>query len=208
MKFLKFSSFLALYCLSLSAYSEYQVKLPLTDKYGLSINQSWIPESPIVSNWLNYNNPYDCTSWTPDASTIDEDVSFTQTQANCKQDQKRTVTSRETNKVTGETRTIDTVTETQTISVGRGNFTQHAIGTRSPIGCYYNTTNNVVYGWDGSKGMSYHIFVFKNVTMGRTEYSTAVTVGKYTYYQGAFKANSNFSSSNEKFYEICVRLAQ
>ncbi|MFK4131930.1 hypothetical protein ACI2KR_06500 [Pseudomonas luteola] len=41
------------------------------------------------SGWVNKDNPYSCSNWSPDPSTVTVGQSFTQTATDCKQDQTR-----------------------------------------------------------------------------------------------------------------------
>jgi len=91
--------------------------------------ETWVAIAPTYSSWVNIGVLYNCTTWTPAASTVWEGNKFTQTQT-CYQDQQRTVQNREQEQTTGAIRNTTSSTETQTISV---NQSRQATGTKKIV---------------------------------------------------------------------------
>jgi len=91
--------------------------------------ETWVAIAPTYSSWVNVGVLYNCTTWTPAASTVWEGNKFTQTQT-CYQDQQRTVQNREQEQTTGAIRNTTSSTETQTISV---NQSRQATGTKKIV---------------------------------------------------------------------------
>lgn len=92
--------------------------------------------------WANTGNPYNCGAWTPDPSTIDLDVDFTQTRA-CSINQTR---SRDEYRVfTGFPRR-DFIRTSSASRIATVNQSQPARGTK-PLGptCVFDERNNVFY---------------------------------------------------------------
>lgn len=119
---------------------EYQARFNLD---GFSKNNS-IPEAPIETwgiydnlygDWINGTLKSNCTNWTPLASTIKLNQSFTQTATNCTIERNRTVQKREISSVTNKVRNVgDSYMETDIL--------QNISDTRNSIG----TLDNDMHG--------------------------------------------------------------
>ncbi|QIZ22977.1 Hypothetical protein (plasmid) [Pseudomonas putida] len=118
-----------------------QIIIPFTDQ--------WIPIAPLYTAWADYGGPYNCSPWTPDASTVTSGSSFTQS-ATCSQNQIAYRQDREQSSVSGAVRNVGGAQPLyQTIQVTR---TQSAVGTKpadvsiggDPEASYYGMSNNRV----------------------------------------------------------------
>lgn len=74
-----------------------QITVPFTDK--------WVSTSAMYSAWQDSGAPYSCSAWSPDASTINQGTSFTQS-AVCYQNQIAYQQNREVSLVTGQVRNV------------------------------------------------------------------------------------------------------
>jgi hypothetical protein len=112
--------------------AEYFIKVPLEQSHGGPLpkgsikmgnsttgvsNENWQPAEAIYSEWINVNDVYGCSNWTPDTSTLPIGVIFQQT-ADCKQDQTVTKQEREKETTTLVYRNVgQPTTETKSIPV-------------------------------------------------------------------------------------------
>ena len=79
--------------------------------------ETWVPTVASYSEWVNFEELYDCTNWTPDVYDINSGVEFEQTATDCKQDQTRTRQDREQGNVSFEIRDVgEPIEETQTLT--------------------------------------------------------------------------------------------
>lgn len=110
------------------------------------VEETWTTIEPVISEWVNSGEPYECSEWLPATATVSTGKEFTQS-ADCKQSQSRTIQNYETSN-TGQTRSIgDEITETQVITT---NEERTALGTRYThvlnVGHYYVWSDNY-YGY-------------------------------------------------------------
>jgi hypothetical protein len=95
-------AFVAIATLALSSvHADYTVTIPLNSKIQF---YSWSTATPLLGDWMNIGNIYDCSNWSPNPSTVTVGEKFNQQANDCKQDQERSVQKRETDSVTGTTR--------------------------------------------------------------------------------------------------------
>ncbi|EPQ3699277.1 hypothetical protein MWT55_005211 [Pseudomonas aeruginosa] len=105
--------------------ASYTVKIPLDNKIKY---YQWSGTEPVLSEWINDGDIYDCSNWSPPPTSITIGELFIQTATDCKQDQTRSRQDREEETTTKAVRNKGTaVTETQTITVSS---TRTATGTR------------------------------------------------------------------------------
>lgn len=106
-----------------SAQADYTLKVPLENEV---IYYNWSASEPILGEWENTSNIYDCTNWLPLPPSITIGQSFIQTATDCKQDQTRPVQDREVDEVSGSIRDSgEPYTESRTTIVSD---TRDAIG--------------------------------------------------------------------------------
>jgi hypothetical protein len=118
-------SFLLLFSAHGNAANEIHMKAPI----GKGVVASkWIAGPPLYSTWINTEDAPLCTTWAPDPSTILKGVAFTQTSADCQQNQQRNVQAREKNSITQAYRNVGSAyAEYQVITVSQ---------TRAAVGAY------------------------------------------------------------------------
>lgn len=90
--------------------ADYIIKIPLENDNGGHLpnnsinitprtpslpNETWIPYDTEYTAWVNQDEPYNCTNWTPNESSVITGEFFTQTATDCKQNQTRLVQERE-----------------------------------------------------------------------------------------------------------------
>lgn len=180
-----------------TASAEYTVKLPLQSDNGgtlpqgsinivpMSQPEEWLPISPTYTLWTDVGQVYDCTNWTPLASTVTLGQSFDQTATDCKQDQTRSRQDREQETTTLAIRNSGTaVTETQIITVSS---TKIETGTGSE--CRYELG---VYQWTTEGNVNTHTWPPFIIDAGANTY---INVGAYNYYRGPHVS--------ENLYQIC-----
>jgi len=122
----------------------------INTRSSIGTMENWIAASPIYSEWINSGSLYDCTNWSPDPSTVNSGVSFTQTATNCKQNQTRTKQEREQDTITLAYRNIgELITETNVLN-SQSN-TRSAIGTKVNKVCKFNdfSSGNGFNAWYG-----------------------------------------------------------
>lgn len=110
------------------------------------VEETWTTIEPVISEWVNSGEPYECSEWLPATATVSTGKEFTQS-ADCKQSQSRTIQNYETSN-TGQTRSIgDEITELQIVST---NENRTSLGTRYThilnVGNYYVWGRNF-YGY-------------------------------------------------------------
>ena len=114
--------------------ADYTIKQPLEQNQGgslpngsIRITSNWSNAPTVYGEWLDQGHPYDCTNWSPDASTITIGETFTQTATDCSQDQTRTAQDREVETISGVVRDkAEPYTQSRTIIVSS---TRDSVGT-------------------------------------------------------------------------------
>ncbi|MFJ3110284.1 Ig-like domain-containing protein [Pseudomonas putida] len=183
------------------------ILIPFTD--------NWVAIASLYTPWTNSGSPYNCSAWTPDASTVNAGTAFTQS-ATCNQAQLAYRQDREQSTTTGAIRNVgNPVALSQVINV---TVQQTAIGTMQPpkppepvnpwSQCRYSQT------WDSSEGGSgfYLWSVAANGKTGSITWNTFTittvfepgnltqyTFQGVTYYRGPLRG----STSGSPNYEVC-----
>ncbi len=181
----------------------------ITENNSITVSQSqtatgtketWVATTPTYTAWTNSGSPTGCSAWTPDPSTVNSGVAFTQTR-NCSQAQTRTRQDREQETTTGAIRNTTTSTENQTISVSQS---QGATGTNNPAptinslslaknAIFYNCSGDVyatVY-FSASGATSLTLYPPNSSGGGQTSSGGWNVTGKTVYYPSARKAWGN-----------------
>lgn len=156
--------------------------------------ENWVATSSTYTTWANSGAVYSCTAWTPDASTVNSGVGFTQTRT-CSQNQTRTRQDRQTETATGAIRNNGAaVTETQTISVAEN---QNATGTKavSPTCSYSSLTYSV--SWKAGV----YTYYWGSTTPIGTSSSSTLTKGGYKYSMSTLQYTND--RTNTDYYKIC-----
>ncbi|MFK4136668.1 hypothetical protein ACI2KR_31020 [Pseudomonas luteola] len=79
--------------------------------------ETWVDYEPSFSQWTNVQHPYDCSDWSPVASSVTTAQTFDQTSNTCKQDQIRSRQNREQEQSTQAIRDVgEPTTEKQTLT--------------------------------------------------------------------------------------------
>lgn len=157
------------------AMAEYNIKYNLENKNGGSLpsgsiqfknkdeQTKWIPTDPIISEWVNDGDIFDCSNWSPLENTVSNGISFEQKSTSCKQNQTRTLQNREKNEATNEYRNVGNLSqETRTLTDKESS--RNGIGTKQPEECdykyggagvlsawfKYDNTNQFQVWWKGS----------------------------------------------------------
>lgn len=181
-----------------------QITVPFTDK--------WVSTSAMYSAWQDSGAPYSCSAWSPDASTINQGASFTQS-AVCYQNQIAYQQNREVSLVTGQVRNVGGVIPLyQTVQAARS---QQAVGTKqsTPSCAWSSFTKNGVYatGWDhgvsntGGPKQGYRLYLGQyigevaNATDSFAYNGRIYTIGKF---RQSTCLGKNCASSREE-YEAC-----
>ncbi|MDV8122747.1 hypothetical protein R4K50_31930, partial [Pseudomonas aeruginosa] len=103
--------------------ASYTVKIPLDNKIKYYL---WSGTEPVLSEWINDGDIYDCSNWSPPPTSITIGELFIQTATDCMQDQIRNVQNREIDGVSGDIRDSgEPYIESRTTSVSD---TRDAIG--------------------------------------------------------------------------------
>lgn len=124
--------------------ASYTVKIPLDNKIKY---YQWSGTEPVLSEWINDGDIYDCSNWSPPPTSITIGELFIQTATDCRQDQIRNVQNREIDRVSGAIRDSgEPYTESRTTSVS---------DTRDAIGSLENwaATTPIYTEWVNSGGI-------------------------------------------------------
>lgn len=110
--------------------------------------ETFTPTDPLISEWSNVGEVYDCSNYTPEPSGYSYGVVFTQTSDNCKQNQERTIQQRQISSITNVASNVGTPTvENQTLDNQTNN--KEATGVRythTMIVGNYNYGSTYYYG--------------------------------------------------------------
>ena len=183
------------------SYAEYQVIVG-TANHNIKFVQ-WEDTSPINGSWVNTDQPYECSNWSPATTTKAIGEQFTQTATDCKQKQTRQVQLRSKDKISGQIKIIETTTETQIIN--NQNDTKLAIGNKPAEECKYvyitangNGAANYYISADG--GNSYAYWNGLAVGKGAGSNPTVYVKDGYRYYSTKVMRMIVFV-----YYDICRR---
>lgn len=168
----------------------------------------WSAASPITSEWVNSGVATGCTNWTPDPSTFDIGVTFTQNATDCKQLQTRTVQNREQNDSTQEYRNVGSpTTENQTLSNQPNS--RPATGTKTLDECsYVYGSTAVMSAWidnDANKDIEVWWKGTKIIATTPSVIVTTYTIGGFKYQRTGSYIRRDVRSSNSwyRYYQIC-----
>lgn len=167
---------------------------------------NWVPASPTVTEWTNSGAPTGCTNWTPDASTVDVNVTFTQNATDCNQLQTRTVQNREQNEVTQEFRNVGVAT-TENKTLSNQPNSRPATGSKTLNECsYVYGSTTVMSAWiDNDSNNSIEIWWKGTKIISTTSSVQTYTTGGFKYQRtGAYMRRDQMNSTNwYRYYQIC-----
>jgi hypothetical protein len=106
---------------------------------AVGTKENWIPTTPSYGDWTNNGSVYNCSGWTPDASTGDIGTTVNQTSSNCSINQTRTVQNREIETTIGKIRNVGDLQSESRIENGQIGY-QSVAGTKSTYLYDYNST--------------------------------------------------------------------
>ena len=89
---------------------------PVTEHQTLNAQSASRTYSVTLGEWTSSGEPYGCTNWSPDASTVNNGQTFTQTATDCKQDQARKRSDSYVDHKTGSTVGVPASDESRTLS--------------------------------------------------------------------------------------------
>jgi hypothetical protein len=183
-----------------------QLTIPFTDK--------WVATSAVFSAWQNNGDPYSCSAWTPDPSTVEKGTTFTQS-ASCSQNQIAYQQNREVSLITGQIRNVGTpIALYQTVPV---TINQQASGTKqsTPSCAWTSAQRHGIYatGWshsvgtDGKSKTDFRLFMGDLEHIGDVPKITDTLVYKGTIYSvGRFRQTGcmgkNCATMRDE-YEVC-----
>ncbi len=189
--------------------------------------ETWISAEPLYSEWINSGTLYDCNNWSPDPSTVNYGVSFTQTATDCKQNQTRTRQNREQESVTLEYRNVgNLITETNTLTSQTN--TRTSTGTLSNKVCLFDQSFNPnvhvwytgggynefwTYGYQSIPNLWINVVSNLPVTFMGEQVSlpaglTKISNTEYRYNDGSkiwriTRGNYIYTGSGYNYYQIC-----
>ena len=177
---------------------ETRVEDVLQSRSSSGILESWVAIGALYGDWSNSGTLYDCTNWTPNPSTIDNGVSFTQNATDCKQNQTRTRQDREQETTTLSIRNVGSeIIENQTLT--NQSNSRSSVGTKVNKVCSFAdfgaTTPIMWYTYSG--GSSFVISEYQTIPYLWIDVTTGQGIdfgGGGTYYPGLVKlSNSHFT---------------
>lgn len=162
--------------------------------------ENWINIAPSYTSWINDGVLYGCSNWSPQTSSYDIGVQFTQTATNCSQNQTRNRQDREQETTTLAIRNSGiAIVENQT-QTNQTN-TRLATGTRGPEECFYQWIHS---SWVIDNGLS--TAFFNGNLMVQNMAASSFNSGGYNYYAGAFVMGSMMGqTATANNYYICRR---
>jgi len=197
-----------------SSYSmaDYQVQFGKQQINGDNIKfvtpGQWLPADPVFSSWTNSGTLTNCTNWTPDPSTVDTGVVFTQNATDCKQEQTRTVQNREKNDVTQAFRNVGSATTENQILANQVS-SRSATGTKVLEECsyVYGSTNTMSAWIDNDTTRAIEIW-WKGTKIISTTPSSIVTIyttGGFKYQRTGSYIDRSLRTSDSwyRYYKIC-----
>ena len=149
--------------------------------------ESWVATSSTYSSWTDSGAVYNCSAWTPDASTVNIGSNVNQTRS-CSQNQTRTKQDREIETGSGSIRNIGiAVNENQTITVSGS---QTVAGTKAVAECQYSFgagKQTYVWAMDRDDYGDYTIVTWnkQQIFYSDSIQYTTINAGGYNYYMGA-----------------------
>lgn len=182
-----------------------QVFVPFSDR--------WAPASAVYTGWQNSSDPYSCSAWSPDPSTVASGTTFTQ-DATCSQNQIAYQQNREVSLITGQVRNSGApIPLYQTIQV---TITQQATGTKQsqPTCKWVAFTKEGIYSTAWSHGVSnvggpeqgYLLYLGEPTSVGVSKATDTVSYNGRIYSVGRFRQSTclgkNCATSREE-YEVC-----
>ena len=200
---------MAIIALTSTAQAGYRIVIPMEQSKGgplpngsISITpktpslpvENWQPAEPLYSEWVNVGDVSGCSNWTPDASTVEGGLSFTQSATGCSQNQTRSIQEREQETTTLAYRSIGEPT-IETRKQENLTISRVALGTMT---CWSSTTE-------------YSLVIGTNQRLFKISGTFRPTTGSTTdgyyysgwhYYAGSFIGLVN----GENRYKICKRL--
>ena len=170
----------------------------------VNVIETWIATTPTYTSWVNSGGIYGCANWSPDPSTVNTGVGFTQTATDCEQNQTRNRQNREQETTTLAIRNSGSViVENQTLT--NQTSTRAATGTKLVQICKYDSRNIA------STEAGYTSFLWNNVYIGDSARNSLTLIkGGYKYSRvGGIRKRVDYSTGTECCdgtyfeYEIC-----
>ena len=167
--------------------------------------QNWVATTPTYTAWVNSGALYGCT-WTPDPSTVNSGVSFTQNATNCSQNQTRNRQNREQETTTLAIRNTGAViVENQTLT--NQSNSRSSVGTKINKVCLFDNSNM----WSDGYSILNSQMIISNGVVIYFEYNTAINqfyLNGYLYTRGNYVSttvdNSWGSSVTYYNYYLCA----
>ena len=208
---------------------ETRVEAVLQSRSSSGILESWVAIGALYGDWSNSGNLYDCTNWTPDPSTIDNGVSFTQNATDCKQNQTRTKQDREQETTTLATRNVGSeIIENQTLT--NQSNSRNSVGTKVNRVCLFDQSfNPYVYIWvTGNSDPQFMTSIYQNIPSlwididtgtkidimgidGETESGlTKISNDQFNYNDGSkiwkiTRGSYSYSANGYNYYQVCFQ---
>ncbi|BBV96181.1 hypothetical protein [Pseudomonas monteilii] len=165
-----------------------------SSRKAIGTKENWQPAEPIYSEWVNVGDVSGCSNWTPDASTVEGGLSFTQSATGCSQNQTRSIQEREQETTTLAYRSIGEPT-IETRKQENLTISRVALGTMT---CWSSTTEYALV-----IGTNQRLFKIS----GTFRPTTGTTTDGYYYSGWHYYAGSFIGLVNgENRYKICKRL--
>ena len=152
--------------------------------------ETWVPIVASYSDWIDFEELYDCTNWTPDVYDIDAGVEFEQTATDCKQDQTRSRQDREQGNVSFEIRDVgEPIEETQTLT-DQENI-RDAVGVKALGYTHFRIFIEVNNGAANSQIVELELLNASGVDLFDLH---TVTSSQSSYYTTSYKADKTFDN--------------
>lgn len=171
---------------------------------SISFIDSWVSYSPTYTVWANSGSIYGCANWSPDPSTVNSGVVFTQTATDCEQDQVRQRQDYEISEVTGATRASGApVTESRVLTDQTD--TRAAVGTKVMIVEECSFTNSPNNFWRLGNGQ----FSVMTLVLNGSAVSGSGAIyssGGYVYYPGKYTSLIYLGAkvdNYQQYFETC-----
>lgn len=205
MKKLSFLPFIVACLVSTQSFSnEYQVRIPIEATFKET--SFWEKTTSSYGTWTNSGNTYNCTNWSPAASTIQLGQSFEQTATDCSQKQTRTIQDREINKKTQEVRNVGSVYSEEKI-ISNTTAKQTILGTNNEECVYYYGSTTTMSAWirndfDTQVEMWWKGTKIASLTLPST--ITSYPISGFNYNRSTYIQKSPRSSNSYYYYyQIC-----
>lgn len=137
--------------------------------------EKFTPTDPLISEWYDVGNPYNCNNYAPNVGDYSYGVKFTQTATDCSLNQERTIQNRQISSRTNEISNVGEPTTEQQTLTDQSN-SRESTGTRYNYILYVGSYT----AW-GTPSYGYFSDSYLNTYQGNVTTAVSGSMSSYTY---------------------------